>query len=146
MKKTFFSDFFGVDKKVMKKHRVFKISLIADTQAFIDPFNLYCSPKESYQEAHRNIIDYAKFLCKISKSKKNVGQLKRKYFYFKEPAQNWLGYTEYGNAGNGLRKAFADSLFENMSKYIRNFGYEKLPIQAMLKKLCLLTTDLVWIV
>lgn len=137
MKKTFFSDFFEVDKEVMKKHGVFNISLIADTPAFIDPFNLYCSPKKSYQEAHSGIIEYVKFLCKISKSKRNIQELKKKYFYFKEPSQNWLGYTKYGNAGYGLRQTFADSLFENMSKYMQNFGYEEITDSSHIEKLFL---------
>jgi hypothetical protein len=38
----------------------------------------------------------------------------------------FLRCSEYGNAGNGLRQAFADSLFENISKYIHSFGYEEI--------------------
>lgn len=137
MKKTFFSDFFNVDKRIMKEYGAFNISLISDTPAFIDPFLLYCSKKGIYQKVHNDMIEYIKFLCKKAEEAKYNINIQEKYYYFKEPKQNWLGYTLYGNSGNGLRNEFAKELCINASDYIKNFGQEVITNSSHMEKLCL---------
>ncbi|MCT4605768.1 MAG: hypothetical protein N4A64_06625 [Marinisporobacter sp.] len=137
MKKISFSDFFNVDKEIMKQYGAFNLSLISDTPAFIDPFLLYCSNKSTYQKAHKDMIEYIKFLCKNAvKAKKDIN-LQKEYYYFKEPKQNWLGYTLYGNSGKGLKEEFARELCDNANNYIKNFGEEFITNSSHLEKLCL---------
>lgn len=137
MNKTFFSEFFNVSKKLMKEYGALDISLISDTPAFIDPFLLYSSSKADYQKVHRNIIEYIKFLCLRAEEAKNNVELKEKYYHFKEPKQNWLGYTAYGNSGTGLKKEFAEELCINACNYINNFGKETITNSSHMEKLCL---------
>lgn len=137
MKKTFFSDFFNVNKGVMKKYDAFDISLISDTPAFIDPFLLYSSKKEAYKIVHENMIEYIKFLCKKANDAKTDSNVLEKYYYFKEPKQNWLGYVAYGNSGYGLKNKFAEELCINASNYIENFGNETITSSSHMEKLCL---------
>lgn len=137
MNKTFFSDFFEIDKSSMKEYGAFDISLISDTPAFIDPFLLYCTTKNTYQTAHKAMIDYIIFLCKKADEAKDNPKIIEKYYYFKEPKQNWLGYVVYGNSGNGLKNEFAEELCINARDYIKNFGCETITSSSHMEKLCL---------
>ncbi len=137
MIKTFFSDFFEIDKSIMKQYGAFDISLISDTPAFIDPFLLYCGKKDKYKTAHKGMIDYIIFLCNKADEAKDNPKIIEKYYYFKEPKQNWLGYVVYGNSGNGLKNQFAEELCINASDYINNFGHETITNSSHMEKLCL---------
>ncbi|BDR75130.1 hypothetical protein N072000002_08050 [Clostridium tetani] len=137
MEKTFFSDFFNVSRTIMKEYGAFDISLISDTPAFIDPFLLYSSKIEGYQKAHRDIIEYIKFLCKKAEEAKTNPNVLEEYYYFKEPKQNWLGYVQYGSCGYGLKNKFAEELCTNASSYINNFGHETITNSSHMEKLCL---------
>ncbi|WP_026895988.1 hypothetical protein [Clostridiisalibacter paucivorans] len=137
MEKTFFSDFFNVDKYLMKKYGAFDISLISDTPAFIDPFLLYSNNKAVYKKAHEDMIEYIKFLCRKAEEAKNDASIQEKYYFFKEPKQNWLGYTLYGNSGNGLKNEFAKEVCINASDYIKSFGQETITNSSHMEKLCL---------
>ena len=57
-----FSDFFGVPAEVLEKYGAFNISLINDLPLFVDPFLLFNSDKEEYQQLHVEIIRYLHFL------------------------------------------------------------------------------------
>ena len=60
--KVYFSDFFNVNPDDIEKYGAFNISLINDFPLFIDPFLLFNSDKEEYQEKHREILRYVAFL------------------------------------------------------------------------------------
>lgn len=113
-----FSDYFKISKDVMDKKGIYDISIVSDTPVFIDPFLLYVSNKPEYQNAHEQIMKYLLFLCKKVKTNENDRSLKQKYFYFKEPKQNWFGFSEYGNSGRGLNKDFADRFYINLKKHL----------------------------
>ncbi len=113
-----FSDYFKISKNVMDENGIYDISIVSDTPVFIDPFLLYISNKLEYQNAHEQIMKYLLFLCKKVKTNENYKSLKKKYFYFKEPKQNWFGFSEYGNSGRGLNKDFADKFYINLKKHL----------------------------
>lgn len=113
-----FSDYFKISKDVMNEKGIYDISIVSDTPVFIDPFLLYVSNKPEYQNAHEQIMRYLLFLCKKVKTNENDKYLKQKYFYFKEPKQNWFGFSEYGNSGRGLNKDFADKFYINLKKHL----------------------------
>lgn len=113
-----FSDYFKISKNVMDENGIYDISIVSDTPVFIDPFLLYVSNKLEYQNAHEQIMKYLLFLCKKVKTNENEKSLKKKYFYFKEPKQNWFGFSEYGNSGRGLNKDFADKFYVNLKKHL----------------------------
>ena len=58
----FFSDIFNVDESIIEEYGALNISLVNDLPLFIDPFLLYASEKQEYQDLHQEIIDYLLFL------------------------------------------------------------------------------------
>ncbi|MDY5377122.1 MAG: hypothetical protein SPG60_03660 [Eubacterium coprostanoligenes] len=120
-----FSDYFKVSKNVMRDQGVYDISIISDTPVFIDPFLLFVSKNHKYQNAHEGIMKYLLFLCKKIKTDESDISLKKKYFYFKEPKQNWFGFSEFGNSGRGLNKDFADKFYKNLKEHVDFIENEK---------------------
>jgi hypothetical protein len=66
MRQIYFSDFFEVSSEIIEEEGFFDISLINDLPLFIDPFLIFCSEKEEYQELHNEIIKYMVFLRNYS--------------------------------------------------------------------------------
>lgn len=135
---VYFSDIFNIKHSVVEKYGALDISLVCDNPAFVDPFLVFANPK--YRKLHDFIIEYLKFLRNLSL--KNRGQKldsgKFKHYYkFPEIKQAWLGYSVSGNAGLGLGKDFAESLYQNLHKIFSKFGNEKLTESSHLEKLCL---------
>jgi hypothetical protein len=134
----YFSDHFGVNRKIVEKYGAFDISLVADLPLFVDPFLLFASAKPEYRKLHDGIIDYLKFL----RAKATTGELDpalRKALYsFHEVKQNWFGFTRSGNRGVGLGATFAGSLHANLHSIFGNFGNERITKASHLEKLCLI--------
>ena len=105
----YFSDVFGVDKEALEEHGAFNISLIADLPLFIDPFLLFNSKDEQYQQLHESIIEYMRFLKEVSVKRPVPQELLHQWFAFPEVSQNWFGFSKFGNPGqgtwNGLRRS-----------------------------------------
>lgn len=59
---VYFSDYFGVNIDDIDEYGAINISLINDLPLFIDPFLLFNSEKEEYQEIHKEMIKYLQFL------------------------------------------------------------------------------------
>ena len=136
--KIYFSNVFGVEHAVIEKYGALDISLVCDNPAFADPFLIFANPK--YKTLHDFIIDYLRFLRNLTL--KNNGQKLdngkfNHYYKFPEVKQAWLGYSLSGNAGLGLGKDFAESLYQNLHKIFSKFGNEKLTESSHLEKLCL---------
>src|SRR5215211_1506182 len=121
----YFTDFFQVPPETLEEYGAFKVSLINDLPLFVDPFLLFNSEKEEYQRLHDQIINYLMFLRdKSAAGDINEGLLKG-WFTFPEVRQNWLGYSESGNAGSGLGPEFARALNRNLNTFFTNFGQER---------------------
>jgi hypothetical protein len=134
----YFTDFFQVDPKVLDEYGAFNICLFNDLPLFVDPFLLFDSPKEEYQNLHSQIIGYLRFLRnKSSKGSLDEGHLKA-WYRFSEVKQNWLGFSKFGNKGSGLGQDFAFALNENLVKIFANFGQERITKGSHLEKLCLI--------
>ena len=133
----FFSDFFNVSPDLIEEYGAFNISLINDLPLFVDPFLLFNSEKPDYQQLHKNIICYMRFLKEISLSGKINPPLIDAWFTFPEVKQNWLGFSETGNKGHGLGKDFANALNKNLYSIFRDFGEETITRSSHLEKLCL---------
>src|SRR4051794_34755831 len=99
--RIYFTDYFGVDPKVLQDYGAFNVSLINDLPLFIDPFLLFNSEREEYRELHTGIIRYVTFLRTKADGSLLRGALKA-WFYFGEVKQTWLGFSRVGNAGRGL--------------------------------------------
>ncbi len=136
--KIYFSDFFGIDKKIIDDYGAFDISLLADIPLFIDPFLLFNSKNSEYKKLHEEIIKYLSFL----KSKSVAGTvptgLIKSWYKFSEVSQNWLGFSVEGNGGSGLGNDFAKDLNENFSRIFSDYGDEQITKGAHLEKLCLI--------
>ncbi|USK82106.1 hypothetical protein QRD90_09590 [Peribacillus frigoritolerans] len=135
---VYFSDFFNIDAKVVEDYGAFDVSLINDFPLFIDPFLLFNSSKEEYQELHEGMIKYLKFLRDKAQAKKISAGLLKAWFMFPEIKQNWLGFSKNGNGGNGLGKDFAKALYSNLNNVLSNFGEEKVTESSHLEKLCII--------
>ncbi|MBN8899942.1 MAG: hypothetical protein J0H57_02830, partial [Rhodospirillales bacterium] len=59
---TFFNDYFGVSEEILDEYGAFNVSLINDLPLFIDPFLLFHSDSEEYQQLHQQMIQYVIFL------------------------------------------------------------------------------------
>ncbi|MCY8436306.1 hypothetical protein [Bacillus haynesii] len=135
---VYFSDFFNIDPRVVEDYGAFDVSLINDFPLFIDPFLLFNSSKEEYQELHKGIIKYLKFLRDKAQARKISEGLLKAWFMFPEIKQNWLGFSKNGNGGNGLGRDFANALYSNLSDVLSNFGEEKVTEGSHLEKLCII--------
>ena len=136
--KILFSDHFNVDKANLEAHGAFNISLLADLPLFIDPFLLFNSEKQEYQDLHNEMIRYLRFLRDKSLEQKLTPGLLTAWYRFKEVKQNWLGFAVQGNKGSALGKDFADALNENFSRIFTNYGEEQITHGSHLEKLCLI--------
>lgn len=134
---VYFTDYFRVSVNDLNSYGAFNVSLINDLPVFIDPFLLFNSEKEEYQELHKKIIEYIKFLREMSDGGKISAGLLRHWFLFPEVKQNWLGYSQVGNGGAGLGPKFAKALNDNLSTIFSDFGAEKITKSSHLEKLCL---------
>lgn len=133
----YFSDYFSVSKKKLKKYGAFDISLINDLPLFIDPFLLFNSNKKQYKKLHKEIIKYVTFLRKMSSNGEISKGLIDHWFLFPEVKQNWFGYSKIGNGGSGLGPKFATALNKNLETIFSDFGDEQITRGSHLEKLCL---------
>lgn len=136
----YFTDFFNVPEESLEEYGAFNISLINDLPLFIDPFLLFNSDNQKYQELHDSIIEYLRFL----KEKSNKGPIAQglidSWFKFPEVKQNWLGFSKEGNSGSGLGSKFAKALNKNLHLIFEDFGDETITKGSHLEKLCIINT------
>ena len=137
--KLYFSDFFNVDEDVIELYGAVNISLINDMPLFVDPFLLFNSKKEEYQNIHNNIITYLLFLQEQAEKYPSPppGMLKN-WYHFPEVKQTWLGFSLEGNSGRGLGKDFAINLHRELQSIFKDFGKETITKSSHLEKLCLI--------
>lgn len=137
--KIYFSDYFNVNHKKIEKFGALDISLVCDNPAFVDPFLIFANPQ--YKDQHEFVIQYLQFLRDKARSTKgdslNGGDFLH-YYKFPEVKEAWLGYSVDGNAGLGLGRGFAESLYDNLVKIFSDFGNEKVTSSAHIEKLCLI--------
>ena len=136
---TFFSDTFGIDRSGLDNYGAFDISVVNDLPLFIDPFLLFHSEKEEYQELHEQIINYLVFLRDRSASGVVGDGLLHNWYCFPEVKQNWLGFSLIGNGGTGLGMDFARELNGNLNVVFSDFGTEKITESSHLEKVCLIS-------
>lgn len=134
----YFSDIFNVPPDIIEEYGAFNVSLITDLPLFIDPFLLFNSPKDEYQELHNQMITYLKFLRDKSSGGELHPGLLSSWYRFSEVKQNWLGFCESGNTGRGLGIKFAGALNKNLHALFRDFGGETVTKGSHLEKLCLI--------
>jgi hypothetical protein len=134
----YFTDFFQVPPEVLEEYGAFNVSLINDLPLFIDPFLLFNSENEEYQRLHEQMIDYLRFLRDKSVGRNIEEGLLKSWFTFSEVKQNWLGFSETGNAGSGLGLDFARTLNRNLNAFFTDFGQERVTEGSHLEKLTLI--------
>jgi len=134
----YFSDYFGVPARVLKKYNAFNLSLINDLPLFIDPLLLFSSAKPEYQALHERILKYLRFLKDAAVDRTLSRGLLESWYLFPEVRQNWLGYSKSGNRGSGLGRDFAVSLHKNLHEVFHDFGGETITRGSHLEKLCLI--------
>ena len=139
MQSIYFSDFFKVSRELIETEGFFDISLLNDLPLFIDPFLIFCSEKEEYQELHKDIIKYMVYLRDFSNQCPNPSKeaLAARYC-FPEVKQNYLGFCEDGNSGSGLGTDFALALHTGLKDIFMDFGNEEITKSPHLEKLCLI--------
>lgn len=139
--KILFSDHFAREDEniaaALEAYGAFDVSLLADLPLFIDPFLLFNSKEEKYQELHENIIHYLTFLRDKSVDGSVTAGLRNAWYTFTEVKQTWLGFTVGGNEGRGLGAKFAQALDENFFRLFNN-EEDSVKIGNHLEKLCLL--------
>lgn len=133
----YFSDFFGIDERLIEDYGAFNISLINDLPLFIDPFLLFGSTKSEYQVLHNEILEYLKFL-KV-KSEEGISDKAQiiAWYKFSEVKQNWLGYSLKGNSGSGLGFKFGESFSSNLSRVFHDLGNETVTLSSHIEKAAL---------
>jgi len=134
----YFTDYFGVSEAALEEYGAFNISILTDLPLFVDPFLLFNSPKQEYQQLHDDIILYLRFLRTKSKSRGVDAALLKAWYYFSEVKQNWFGFCASGNTGRGLGLVFAQALNQNLVHVFENFGNENITKGSHLEKLCLI--------
>ena len=133
----YFSEHFGVSSKALEEYGAFDISVVSDLPLFVDPFLLFNSEREEYQDLHEQIIRYLVFLRDHARADLDPGLIKA-WYRFKEVKQNWLGFTLFGNGGRALGDDFARALHASLSSILNDFGDEKITHGSHLEKLALI--------
>ncbi|MEL6064698.1 MULTISPECIES: hypothetical protein [unclassified Methylobacterium] len=137
---TFFNDFFEVSEDDVEAYGAFNVSLINDLPLFIDPFLLFHSEKEEYQQLHGEILKYLIFLRDEVAAGRVTDDLIKAWFRFPEVKQNWLGFSQVGNGGTGLGQDFAEALSANLHTIFADFGKERISKGSHLEKVCLISS------
>jgi len=136
---TFFNEQFGISEDDLETYGAFNMSLINDLPLFIDPFLLFHSENEEYQQLHNDMIRYLTFLRDRSSGRAISDDLLKAWFCFPEIKQNWLGFSVVGNSGSGLGLKFARALHSNLSRLLSDFGSESVTKGSHLEKVCLIS-------
>ena len=110
----FFSDYFKVDKKIIKDYGAIDISLVSDSPLFIDPLLIYGNSDPVIKKQYSKITQYLLFLNNKAKAGLTNSDINI-YFKFKEVKQNWLGMCSKGNSGLALGSEFAKELSERIA-------------------------------
>ena len=134
----YFSQHFDVDPVELKEHGALDINLVSDLPLFIDPFLLFNSNYEQYQQLHENILRYLRFLRDEAASGVLDDGVIEDLYRFPEVRQNWLGFTFFGNEGAGLGAEFAHALHDALGSILNDFGEETITEGSHLEKLCLI--------
>ncbi len=106
----------------------FDTNLNYDSRLFIDPFLIKTSEIEEERKLYERFTVY--FQTALDKSITASNSYREshnlyEFFYFKEPKEICLGYTEKSNDGSGLNKEFASGMYKFfiegiISKFISN--------------------------
>src|SRR6266511_3736397 len=89
----YFSDIFNVSPETIAEYGAFNVSLVNDLPLFIDPFLLFNSSSDAYQQLHAGILQYVRFLRDRAAAGSIRPGLLKNWFVFKEVKQTWLGYS-----------------------------------------------------
>jgi hypothetical protein len=133
----YFSEQFNVDPAALEQYGAFDVSVASDLPLFIDPFLLFNSAKPQYQALHGEILKYLVFLRDHAAGDLDPALIDS-WYRFKEVKQNWLGYTLFGNDGQGLGRDFAVALHGALGRIFNDFGRETITSGSHLEKLCLI--------
>lgn len=131
----YFSDIFHVEEDDLEAHGAFNISLVNDLPLFIDPFLLYASDKEEYQNLHSGIIRYLTFLKRKAQKGDLTDAKIARWYQFPEVKQVWFGYSQRGNSGAGLGKDFAKAMSCAIIGVFKDLNEEKITHTSHLEKL-----------
>jgi hypothetical protein len=112
--------YFNVSEEKLEEHGAFNMSLVVDLPLFIDPFLLFQSKNERYQQLHAAIISYLRYLRDNASDALKNEALLRHLYRFPEVTQNWLGFAFDSNRGRGLGMDFARALAENLDGIFEN--------------------------
>ncbi len=135
----YFSQYFGLDPQLIEDYGALDLSVVSDLPLFIDPFLLFNSDKAEYSALHDDILRYLIFLRDKATADGDLDQgLIAAWYRFKEVKQNWLGYTQFGNDGQGLGAGFATALHGALGQIFADFGKETITKGSHLEKLCLI--------
>lgn len=133
----FFSAHFGVPRDALDAYGAFDLNLLADVPLFVDPFLLFNSAKPSYQDLHEGILAYLRYLKSLSGEDLSDATI-RDLFRFQEVRQNWFGYCELGNKGQGLGADFARALRLSIGRVVANKGEPTGTASSHLEKVSLI--------
>src|ERR1700682_51751 len=136
--RIYFTDFFRVSPDVLSAYGAFNIACVVDLPLFIDPFLLFTSRKQEYQNLHNEIIRYLRFLRDQSVKGGVSDGLLKAWYCFREVSQTKLGFCLTGSRGRGLGMDFARALNENLHQLFSDFGSEKVTKGSHLEKLVLI--------
>jgi len=126
--KVYFSDIFDVNPDFIEEYGAFNISLITDLPLFVDPFLLFNSKKEEYQDRSlERIVDNG---------------LLKNWFFFPGIKKTWLGYSKVGNSGRGPGIEFARALTDNLNGIFSDFDKQTISQSPHLEKLCLIKDNI----
>jgi hypothetical protein len=135
---VYFTDFFNVPEQTLEEYGAFNISMLVDLPLFVDPFLLFNSKKPEYQQLHRGIVRYLRFLRDHAAGREVPRGLLKARYCFKEVKQTWLGFCVESNSGHGLGLDFAYALNEAFFTLFPADGKELITKDSHLEKLCLI--------
>lgn len=134
----YFSDYFNIPYSVVDGYGALDISLDADIPVFVDPFCLYASDKKEYNDLHKSVIEYLRYLRDISRNPiYNISGALKSLYAFPEVPNTFIGFCAKGSSGHGLGLRFAQALKNNLSGILGDFGKEQISDDSHIEKLCI---------
>lgn len=134
----YLSQYLGLAPGVLEEYGAFDICIASDLPLFVDPFLLFHSEKDEYQQLHEHILRYLRFLREKASHGPMEPALVKSLFRFPEVRQNWLGFCVLGNGGLGLGPKFASALRESLTSILSDFGEERITKSSHLEKVGLI--------
>jgi hypothetical protein len=119
---TYFSDYFKIDKSVLKEWGVFNPILNIDTKVFVEPLLLKSSANEIIKHAYQTYKQFFAHLLLLLRKSKHIDdkcwRVAQKMVSFPEYQYTCIGYSSGNTEGRGSGVEFNDKIIQSAKEIV----------------------------